>query len=97
LLRFRRNDYAGYLSKCWASSTLTSDIISTEYFNTKLKANCPQNNSIVPDLSGLFVKYAQEGGDYHVSPTSQYKHAGNDGKDPGADVDAIMDVVNVIR
>jgi hypothetical protein len=28
-------------------------------------------------------------GDYHLSPTSPYKHAGTDGKDLGADVDGV--------
>ena len=30
------------------------------------------------------------GGDYHLLSTSPYKHAGTDGKDLGADIDAIL-------
>jgi len=29
------------------------------------------------------------GGDYHLAPTSPYKNAATDGKDPGADIDAL--------
>ena len=37
-----------------------------------------------------FVNYnGGNGGDYHLQPSSPYKHKGTDGKDPGADVDAI--------
>jgi hypothetical protein len=37
-----------------------------------------------------FVDYnGGSGGDYHLQSASPYKHKGVDGKDPGADVDAI--------
>ena len=37
-----------------------------------------------------FVNYnGGNGGDYHLQPSSPYKHKGTDGKDLGADVDAI--------
>jgi hypothetical protein len=31
-----------------------------------------------------------DGGDYHLSPSSRYRKAGSDGKDIGADIDAIL-------
>ena len=37
-----------------------------------------------------FVNYSGgNGGDYHLQPSSPYKGKGTDGKDPGADIDAI--------
>jgi len=30
-----------------------------------------------------------DGGDYHLQQSSQYVNAGTDGKDPGADIDAV--------
>jgi hypothetical protein len=29
-------------------------------------------------------------GDYHLSPSSRYRNAGSDGKDVGADIDAVL-------
>jgi hypothetical protein len=38
-----------------------------------------------------FVNYnGGNGGDYHLQASSRFKHLGTDGKDPGADVDAVM-------
>ena len=38
-----------------------------------------------------FVNYNNgNGGDYHLASTSPYKNAGTDGKDLGADIDAIL-------
>ena len=31
-----------------------------------------------------------DGGDYHLSPSSHYRKAGSDGKDIGADIDAVL-------
>jgi hypothetical protein len=37
-----------------------------------------------------FVNYnGGNGGDYHLQPSSPYKHKGTDGRDLGADMDAI--------
>ena len=44
-----------------------------------------------PDADVHFVNYKnRNGGDYHLLPSSPYKGAGLDGKDLGADVDAVM-------
>jgi hypothetical protein len=41
-----------------------------------------------------FVNYnGGNGGDYHLQPSSPYKNRGNDGKDLGADVDAIASAI----
>jgi hypothetical protein len=41
-----------------------------------------------------FIRYnGGNGGDYHLQSSSRYKHAGTDGKDPGADLDAIQAAV----
>src|SRR5882724_5801853 len=48
----------------------------------------PPGNFFPATTNGVqFVNYA--GGDYHLAATSPYKNAGTDGKDIGADVDAL--------
>ena len=52
-------------------------------------ANYPANNLFpVSWLAVGFVNYS--GGDYHLAPASPYKNAGTDGKDLGADIDAVL-------
>jgi hypothetical protein len=51
-------------------------------------ANWPGNNFFPAGLDAVgFVN--RTGGDYHLAATSPYKNAGTDGKDLGADIDAL--------
>jgi hypothetical protein len=52
----------------------------------------PANNFFPTDDSAIqFTNYNNgNGGDYHLLPSSPYKNAGTDGKDPGADINAVQ-------
>jgi len=52
----------------------------------------PAGNHFPASASAVkFVSYkGGNGGDYHLLPASPYKNAGSDGKDLGADIDAIL-------
>ena len=61
-------------------------ITPTDYY--WVPTSYPSNNFFPADISKVgFVNYA--GSDYHLSSSSPYKNAGTDGKDLGADIDAI--------
>ena len=51
----------------------------------------PPGNFFAPDINAVgFVNFNNgSGGDYHLMPSSPYKNGGSDGKDLGADVDAV--------
>jgi hypothetical protein len=51
----------------------------------------PAGNYYPADTASIqFADYnGGNGGDYHLLPSSPYKSAGSDGKDLGADIDAI--------
>jgi Bacterial Ig-like domain (group 2) len=52
-------------------------------------ANYPTSNSYLKAYSDVgFVD--RTGGDYHLLPSSPYKNAGTDGRDAGADIDAVL-------
>jgi len=49
-------------------------------------------------FAGLFVNFnSGNGGDYHLAAGSPYKNAGTDGRDLGADVDAISQYTNQVQ
>jgi hypothetical protein len=55
-------------------------------------AKWPARNYFPPDAAAVhFTHYNNgKGGDYRLLPSSPFKHAGTDGKDLGADIDAIQ-------
>jgi len=52
----------------------------------------PSGNAFPPDANAVgFVNFNNgNGGDYHLQSGSTYKNAGSDGKDLGADIDAVV-------
>jgi hypothetical protein len=60
--------------------------------NNSPQAVWPAGNFFPTDTTAVqFVKYNNgNGGDYHLLASSPYKNAGTDGKDVGADIDAIL-------
>lgn len=45
-----------------------------------------------------FVNYnGGKGGDYHLGPGSPYKNQGTDGKDLGADIDAVNSAITGVQ
>jgi hypothetical protein len=56
--------------------------------NSGVSGSYPANNYFPANAAAVgFVDYA--GGNYRLSPSSPYKNAGTDGKDLGADIDAL--------
>ena len=51
-------------------------------------ADYPPGNFFPSDIDELFA--GAKSGDFHLKPTSRYHGAGTDGKDIGADIDAVM-------
>lgn len=59
----------------------------------------PKGNQTAKSIADVgFLNYADgNGGDYHLSPRSKFKHAADDQKDPGADLDAIDQATTGVR
>ncbi len=54
----------------------------------------PAANFYQGTLASQFVNFKNgNGGDYHIAGSSPFKNAGTDGKDLGADVDAVLTAV----
>jgi hypothetical protein len=59
----------------------------------------PAGNFTLADWSQVgFVNYNNgDGGDYHLAPTSPFKGKALDGRDPGADIDAVARYTQGVR
>jgi len=75
---------------CFSSYSLTASAVIAPPSNSPA-SSWPQGNYFPASTAAVqFVNYnGGNGGDYHLQSTSPYKNAGTDGKDLGADVDAV--------
>lgn len=86
---------ADKVSACWTgSSSLTSDLFVTDYTTSTI--TFPSGNFTASAWSKVgFVNFNNgDGGDYHLTTSSKYHNAGSDGKDLGADIDAVDSAKN---
>src|SRR4029077_20542420 len=76
---------------CFSSYTFAGNAIVAPPSSTPA-AKWPSGNFFATAAEAIaFVNYnGGNGGDYHLQTSSPYKHLGSDGKDLGADVDAVM-------
>jgi hypothetical protein len=76
---------------CFGSSTFAADAIIASPLPSIVEAKWPSGNFFPPSAAAVqFVNYNDaNGGDYHLQPSSPYQGKGTDGKNLGADVDAI--------
>jgi hypothetical protein len=73
---------------CFSDSSFIDNAIIRSPYGT---SDWPANNFFPKSADAAhFANYnGGNGGDYHLRPSSPYKGKGTDGKDPGADLDAI--------
>ncbi len=81
------NDPLTTFSACFSNYTFTANAIIA----APAGANWPKKNFFPRSAAAVgFANYnGGNGGDYHLQASSPYKGKGTDGKDLGADVDAI--------
>lgn len=75
---------------CWTSYSAGPNVLIGVNTNTAA-ANWPSGNSFPANPSAVqFVNFNNgNGGNYALMPSSPFKNAASDGKDPGADINAI--------
>lgn len=88
------------LTACWIDQSLFSANVIVGYQGVVLPSTSwPPGNVTITDwpLVG-FVNYNNgNGGDYHLAPTSVFKGKALDGRDPGADIDAVTRYTQNVR
>ena len=79
------------LTTCFKSYSFTNNVIAAASSNYPPSSWPTGNMFPTTDSAIQFVNYNNAiGGDYHLSTSSPYKNTGSDGKDPGADIDAVQ-------
>lgn len=80
---------------CFANSSFAANAIIGG-MASYLASSWPVGNYFPPSAaSAQFVNYS--GGDYRLQPGSAYKDQGTDGKDLGADIDAVNSAINGVE
>lgn len=80
---------AAVLASCFDGYSFVSNLMLATY-QAFPPSSWPSGNFFAPDPNTIFVNFNNgDGGDYHLPPSSPYRNAGTDGKDLGADIDAI--------
>ncbi len=81
------------LNACFASYSFKSNVIIAS--PDKFFGAWPSGNMFPATAAAIhFVNYQNgSGGDYHLEPSSPYKNAASDGKDLGADIDAVATAI----
>lgn len=94
--------YAGVpnvvLPKCFQSFQFSHNVVAGTPSN-RPPSQYPPGNFFPASMSNVdFVSYSNGiGGNYRLAPSSRYKNAGTDGKDLGADIEALEAAVAGVR
>jgi len=84
---FNKPIMVGVLDSCWSHYTFTANVL----LDAPGTRTWPAGNFVPQTTSAVgFVNWkGGVGGDYHLSAASPYRGKASDGKDPGADIDAV--------
>jgi hypothetical protein len=88
------------IEACWKSgSVFRGNVLAGGDSIRGQKAEWPEGNLIVDSLDSVgFVKLNHGlDGDYHLAANSKFKGKATDGRDPGADVDAVLAGIGGVR
>jgi hypothetical protein len=88
------------LEACWGKTGIFKANVLAGANNIRgQKASWPDGNFITDDQQSIGYIKLNNGldGDYHLAPSSKFKGKATDGKDPGADVDAVLQATQGLR
>jgi hypothetical protein len=85
-------------AKCFSTYSFSNNAIIASPAAFPVSKWPPQNYFPIDPGAVEFVNYNQgNGGDYHLLDSSPYENKGTDGKDLGADIDALMNAIAGVR
>jgi Putative Ig domain len=78
------------LTNCFSTYAFSNNVLFANTF-VNPPSKWPAGNAFTTPGAVGFVNYNNgNGGDYHLAPSTPYKGKASDGRDPGADIDAVM-------
>jgi len=90
----------GRLEACWkGNSAFRGNVLAGGASIRGQKGEWPEGNAIVDSLDSVGFVNLNKGldGDYHLAAKSKLKGKATDGRDPGADVDAVLAGIRGVR
>jgi hypothetical protein len=90
---------ADRLKACWRPGVFKGNVLAVGGEARQGAGDWPEGNHIVGDQKSIGYVNLNHGldGDYHLAASSKFKGKATDGKDPGADIDAVLQAISGIR
>lgn len=87
------------IENCWDGGSSFRRNVVAGGASIRQGKDWPDDNFFPGDQGGIgFVNlHGGVDGDYHLAASSKYKGKGTDGKDPGADIDAVLEAIHGVR
>lgn len=87
------------IKACWKSGTFRGNVLAVGPDARPEAGDWPEGNAITRDQRAIGYVNLNNGidGNYHLAASSKFKGKATDGKDPGADVDAVLVAVAGVR
>jgi hypothetical protein len=87
------------LKECWKDSEFKGNVLAVSGAARPEAGEWPAGNHVVGDQKSIGYVNLNNGldGDYHLAASSKFKGKATDGKDPGADVDAVLAAISGVR
>ena len=95
----RRGSPKMRLEACWKSGVFKGNLLAGAAHARGLNGEWPDGNHHVDDLDAVGFVNLNGGldGDYHLAAASKFQGKATDGKNPGADIDAVLHAINGVR
>ncbi|MGA8764364.1 MAG: hypothetical protein WB562_15965 [Candidatus Sulfotelmatobacter sp.] len=87
------------LRACWKSGVFKGNVLAVGSNARPGAGDWPEGNFIARDQQSIGYVKLNNGldGDYHLAASSKFRGKATDGKDPGADIDAVLGAVSGVR
>jgi len=87
------------LKACWNPGVFKGNVIAVGSNAAPEAEDWPQGNHIAKSQEAIGYVNLNHGldGDYHLAASSKFKGMATDGKDPGADIDAVLQALSGVR
>lgn len=87
------------IEACWKPGTFKGNVLAVSGNSRPGAGDWPEGNYTTGDQRSIGYVNLNNGldGDYHLATSSKFKGKATDGRDPGADIDAVLGAISGVR